>query len=71
MRLAPLVRTQFDSQRREELDDVLNKKSETTSLNIFDLNFKPGRKSGPTWPVTREAEMENDVEIIGKPSIHV
>ena len=64
MKLAPLVRTEFDLQRREELDNVLNKQSELPP-NIFPLNLKCGRKTGPTWPLTRQNEMDNEVEVIG------
>lgn len=69
MKLAPLVRTEFDQQRREELDKVLKKGNELPSSNISIMNLKSGRKTDATWPLTRENEMDNEVEVVGRKPI--
>lgn len=61
MKLAPILRTEFDSVRQEILDDTLRKSSQSYKLDKFQFKKIPGRKCGPTWPLNKD----NDVEVIG------
>lgn len=60
MKLAPIVRTEFDSVRQQVLDQVLLKSS--VKINKLQYRDTKGRKSGPTWPLNKDS----DVELIGK-----
>lgn len=62
MKLAPIVRTEFTLTRQEILDQALQKSSSSsvkTDLLLYKSN--KGKKSGPTWPLNKD----NDVEMIG------
>lgn len=61
MKLAPILRTEFDSGRQEILDDVLRNTSQSHKLDKLLYKNRTGRKCGPTWPLNKD----NDVEVIG------
>jgi len=63
MRLAPGCRTSFDDKRKEELDRTLRDSSVAGKADLFldRLGRQRGRKCGPTWPISKEV----DLEVIG------
>ena len=65
MRMAPSLRTIFDEERKETLDQSLCQLQSESELYIKQLNFSKGRKCGSTWPINKE-DNENEVEVIGK-----
>ena len=62
MKLAPTVRTEFDSHRKEYLEQILQKSKTTVELNLLKYRENRGRSCGATWPLNKD----NDVEVIGK-----
>lgn len=61
MRLAPTVRSHFDSVRRVMLDHTLEFSDQPPEVSCQQFKGQ-ARKSGPTWPLNKDS----DVEIIGK-----
>lgn len=62
MKLAPTVRSEFDSSRRDFLDQILEKPKPTTEVNRLQYKGNRGRNYGATWPLIKDSE----VEVIGK-----
>ncbi len=62
MKLAPTVRTEFDTPRKENLEQILQKSKPTTELNPRQYRENKGRSCGATWPLDKD----NDVEVIGR-----
>lgn len=64
MRLASTFRTNFDEARRAYLDRCIDEPPEDAKEEEISCKQFKGRtrKSGPTWPLSKEA----DVEVIGK-----
>ena len=62
MKLAPTVRTEFDSVRQEKLDKTLKNPVAIKEINRPPYKGNKGRKCGATWPINKD----NDVEIIGE-----
>ena len=63
MKLAPAVRTEFDSPRKEYLEHILQKSKPTNQSNLLQYRENRGRSCGATWPLCNKY---NDVEVIGK-----
>jgi len=61
MKLAPLVRSDFDEKRRDSCDQSIGQTRPKSELYLSLLKGKRGRKSGPTWPLNKD----QDVEVIG------
>lgn len=64
MRMAPSLRTLFDDERRDILDQSLQQFLSESELYIKQLDSTKGRKCGPTWPINKE-DNENEIEVIG------
>ena len=62
MKLAPNIRTGFDSPRKDYLEQILQKSKPTVELNLMHYRENRGRSCGATWPLNKD----NDVEVIGK-----
>lgn len=60
MKLAPILRTEFDSVRQDILDGIL-KNPVSSKENRHPYRGSKGRKCGATWPINKD----NDVEVIG------
>ncbi|XP_046441140.1 chromatin assembly factor 1 subunit A-like [Daphnia pulex] len=65
MKLAPTVRTEFDTLRKENFEQILQKSKPTTELNPRQYIENRGRSCGATWPLDKDNE-NNDVEVIGE-----
>ncbi|KZS10844.1 putative Chromatin assembly factor 1 subunit A-B [Daphnia magna] len=58
MKLAPTVRSEFDSSRRDFLDQILEKPKPTTEVNRLQYKGNRGRNYGATWPLIKDSEVE-------------
>ncbi|KAI9562969.1 hypothetical protein GHT06_010425 [Daphnia sinensis] len=58
MKLAPTVRSDFDSSRRDFLDQILKKPKPTTEVNCLQYKGNRGRNHGATWPIIKDTEVE-------------
>ena len=59
MRLAPLTRSVLDEERRRTLDQCLKQPIPARNrLFLATLGGCRGSRCGPTWPITKDSEVE-------------